>query len=63
MIFGMEYSGRFVINDGGHVEIYDTGNYRIFRMAQGQSADQTLTFTSQDRLVRVKDLMRVRNEA
>jgi hypothetical protein len=61
MIFGMEYSGRFVINDGGHVEIYDTGNYRIFRI--GQSADQTLTFTSQDRLVRVKDLMRVRNEA
>jgi hypothetical protein len=37
MIFGMEYSGRFVINDGGHVEIYDTGNYRIFRMAQDKA--------------------------
>jgi hypothetical protein len=28
-------------------------------MAQAQSADQTLTFTSQDELVRVKDLPKV----
>jgi hypothetical protein len=54
---------RLVINDGGHVEIYDTGNHRIFGVAQAQSADQTLTFTSQDGLVRVKDLPKVRDEA
>jgi hypothetical protein len=54
---------RLVINDGGHVEIYDTGNHRIFGVAQAQSEDQTLTFTSQDGLVRVKDLPKVRNEA
>jgi hypothetical protein len=50
---------RLVIEDGGRVEIYDTGNLRIFGVAQAQSADQTLTFTSQDGLVRVKDLPRV----
>ena len=50
---------RLVIEDGGRVEIYDTGNHRIFGVAQAQSADQTLTFTSQDGLVRVKDLPRV----
>jgi hypothetical protein len=54
---------RLVIQDGGRVEIYDTGNHRIFGVAQAQSADQTLTFTSQDGLVRVKDLPKVRNEA
>jgi hypothetical protein len=35
---------RLVIEDGGRVEIYDTGNHRIFGVAQAQSADQTLTF-------------------
>ena len=54
---------RLVINDGGHVEIYDTGDHRIFGVAQAQSADQTLTFTSQDGLVRVKDLPKVKNDA
>jgi len=53
---------RLVIHDGGRVEIYDTGNHRIFGVAQAQSADQTLTFTSQDGLVRVKDLPKVRHE-
>jgi hypothetical protein len=50
---------RLAIKDGGHVEIYDTGNHRIFGVAQAQSADQNLTFTSQDGLVRVKDLPKV----
>jgi hypothetical protein len=40
-------------------EIYDTGNHRISGVAQAQSADQTLTFTSQDGLVRVGDLPKV----
>jgi hypothetical protein len=51
---------RLAIKDGDHVEIYDTGNHRIFGVAQAQSADQTLAFTSQDGLVRVKDLPKVR---
>jgi hypothetical protein len=50
---------RLVIQQGARIEIYDTGNHRIFGVAQAQSADQTLTFTSQDGLVRVKDLPRV----
>jgi hypothetical protein len=52
---------RLVIKDGERVEIYDTGNHRIFGVAQAQSADQTLTFTSQDGLVRVSDLPKVAN--
>lgn len=54
------FPGRLVIKDGGHVEIYDTGDHRIFGVAQAQSADQTLTFTSQNGLVRVTDLPRIR---
>jgi hypothetical protein len=54
---------RLVIKDGIHIEIYDTGNHRIFGVAQAQSADQTLTFTSQDGLVRVADLPKVRDES
>ena len=53
------FSRRLVIKDGDHVEIYDTGNHRISGVAQAQSADQTLTFVSQDGLVRVKDLSKV----
>ena len=50
---------RLVINDKGSVQIYDTGSHRIFGIAQAQSTDQTLTFTSQDGLVRVSDLSKV----
>ena len=50
---------RLVIKDGENIEIYDTGNHRISGVAQAQSADQTLTFTSQDGLVRVRDLPKV----
>ena len=52
---------RLAIKDGDHVEIYDTGNHRIFGVAQAQSIAQTLTFTSQDGLVRVSDLPKVRD--
>jgi hypothetical protein len=44
------------IKDGERVQIYDTGSHRIFGVAQAQSTDQTLTFSSQDGLVRVEDL-------
>jgi hypothetical protein len=49
-------SRRLAIKDGEHVRIYDTGSHRISGVAQAQSTDQTLTFSSQDGLVRVKDL-------
>jgi hypothetical protein len=52
---------RLAIQDGDHVEIYDTGNHRIFGVAQAQSTDQTLTFTSQDGLVRVSDLPKIQD--
>ena len=54
------FPGRLAIKEGDHVEIYDTGHHQIFGVAQAQGADQTLSFTSQDGLVRVKDLPRVR---
>jgi hypothetical protein len=50
---------RLAIKDGEHIEIYDTGKHRIFGVAQAQSVDQTLTFTSQDGLVRTRDLRKV----
>ena len=50
---------RLVIDDQGTLSVYDTGSHRIFGVAQAQSADRTLTFTSQDGLVRIADLPRV----
>jgi hypothetical protein len=50
---------RLVIDDQGAITVYDTGSHRIFGVAQAQSSDQTLTFTSQDGLVRVADLPKV----
>jgi hypothetical protein len=47
------------IKDGHEVQVYDTGDHEIFGVAQAQSTDQTLTFTSQNGLVRVADLARV----
>jgi hypothetical protein len=38
---------RLAIQDGQQVALYETGDYRIFGVAQAQSHDQTLTFTSQ----------------
>jgi hypothetical protein len=54
-------SRRLAIKNNSQIEIYDTGNHRIFGVAQAQSTDQTLTFTSQDGLVRVRDLPKVTN--
>jgi hypothetical protein len=50
---------RLVIDDHGSISIHDTGSHRIFGVGQAQSRDQTLTFTSQDGLVRVTDLPKV----
>jgi hypothetical protein len=48
-----------VIDDQGTISVYDTGDHRIFGVAQAQSSEQTLSFTSQDGLVRVADLRKV----
>jgi hypothetical protein len=50
---------RLAIKDGHGVKVYDTGDHKIFGVAQAQSTDQTLTFTSQTGLVRVADLAEV----
>ena len=50
---------RLVIDDQGAITVYDSGSHRIFGVAQAQSSDQTLSFTSQDGLVRVADLPKV----
>jgi hypothetical protein len=50
---------RLAIKDGHDIDIYDTGDHRIFGVAQSQSADQTLTFTSQTGLVRLADLPKI----
>jgi hypothetical protein len=50
---------RLVIDDQGAITVYDTGSHRIFGIAQTQSSDKTLSFTSQDGLVRIADLPKV----
>ena len=50
---------RLAICDTGKVEIYDTGNHRISGIAQAQSPGQTMTFTSQDGLIRLSDLVKL----
>jgi hypothetical protein len=50
---------RLAIQDGARIAVYDTGDHRIFGVAQAQSHDQTLTFTSQTGLVRVSELPQV----
>jgi hypothetical protein len=51
---------RLVIDDQGAITVYDTGSHGIFGVAQAQSADRALTFTSQDGLVRVADLPKIK---
>jgi len=50
---------RLVLDDHGTISIYDTGDHRIFGAAQAQSGEQTLSFTSQDGLVRVANLRKI----
>ena len=46
-------------DDGQQIALYDTGDHRIFGVAQAQSRDQTLTLTSQTGLVRIDELQKV----
>ena len=50
---------RLVIDDRGTISTYDTGNHQISGVAQAQSSDRTLSFTSQDGLVKLAELTRV----
>jgi hypothetical protein len=51
---------RLVIDEQGAISVYDTGHHRIFGVAQAQSTDRTITFTSQDGLLRIADLPKVK---
>ena len=50
---------RLVLDDHGTISIYDTGDHRIFGVAQAQSDDQTLSFTSHDGVVSVANLRKI----
>jgi hypothetical protein len=50
---------RLAIQDGQQVTVYNTGDHRIFGIAQAQSHEQTLTFSSQSGLVRVSEFPKV----
>ena len=50
---------RLAIKDGGNVDIYDTGKHQIFGVGQSQSTERSLTFKSQDGLVKVSELAKV----
>jgi hypothetical protein len=47
---------RLAIERDGELTIYNTGAHRLSGFSQQQSTGQSLTFTSQDGLVRVEDL-------
>lgn len=53
-------SRRLVIDDGGNRTVYDTGDHRISGVSQAQSSDQTITFNSQNGLVRLSELQSVK---
>jgi len=53
---------RLVIDDHGTISIYDSGRHRISGVVLAQSSERALTFTSQDGLVRVSDLPKVRGK-
>jgi hypothetical protein len=50
---------RLAIDDHGTISVYATGSHRIFGVGQAQSRDSTLSFTSQDGLVKVTDLQKL----
>jgi hypothetical protein len=61
MTFSMQFSPALEDwqSETAAMSKFTTLNHRIFGVAQAQSAAQTLTFNSQDALVRVSDLRKV----
>ncbi|MBV9653154.1 MAG: SHOCT domain-containing protein [Acetobacteraceae bacterium] len=50
---------RLLVQAGGRLSAYDTGDHAIFGFGQQQGGDQSLTFTSDRGAVRLSDLRRV----
>lgn len=50
---------RLLIEDGGKLTTYDTGDHQISGVSQAQSSGRHLAFTSQDGEVRVEGLKKV----
>jgi hypothetical protein len=50
---------RLVIDDRGTISTYDTSDHQIFGVAQAQSSERTVSFTSQSGLVKVTDFTKV----
>jgi hypothetical protein len=53
---------RLVIQQGGLVQVYDTGDHQISGFSQQQGGDQSLTFMSQFGVVRAADLPLIAGE-
>ena len=61
---GMRYAffdeaHRLLIEEGGELATYDTGQHRISGVSQAQSSGRTLAFTSQEGPVRLDTLKRI----
>ncbi|WP_431192851.1 hypothetical protein [Tianweitania aestuarii] len=50
---------RLVIDEGGTISVYDTGDHRIHGVAQAQSSSATLKFTSQSGTVDLTQLKKL----
>ena len=50
---------RLLIDDGGQLTTYDSGDHQISGVSQAQSQGRSLTFTSQDGLVNLGELKRL----
>ncbi len=53
---------RLAIKQGGKVSVYDSGDHHIYGVSQQQGGDQSLTFNSQNGVVRLGDLKLVSTE-
>jgi hypothetical protein len=52
-------SRRLAISDGNNVDLYDIGDHDISGVSQSQSTERSLTFTGQNGLIRVADLVKI----
>ena len=50
---------RLLIEDGGKLTTYDTGEHQISGVSQAQSSGRHLAFTSQDGEVKLEELKKV----
>ena len=50
---------RLLIEDGGKLTTYDSGDHQISGVSQGQSSDRSLAFSSQNGTVKLDELRQV----